>query len=165
MNHIRKTLLLAAALPLAAGAATVPANPANAAGCYGYSCHGLDPGVAQCAVSSKTYSYMSEAVVHNYYSKACNANWASAGFTQQGYNDGDSMAVVITTTDSQGHLESMCYPGPSNTGNLNEFCYNYNYRGTSPAYTDMVDGTNVTQAIAYIFDYQGNLAQVVEADQ
>src|ERR1039457_6927309 len=41
----------------------------------------------------------------------------------------------------------------------------YNYRGTLPAYTDMVDGTHVTQAYCYVYDHGGALFASAEVDQ
>jgi hypothetical protein len=49
-----------------------------------------------------------------------------------------------------GEFEFMCYPGPSNTGRLLETCTGH-YPGVLPAYTDMVDGTNLTWANAYVY--------------
>jgi hypothetical protein len=40
----------------------------------------------------------------------------------------------------------------------------YNYRGTLPAYTDMVDGTHVTQAYCYVYDHGGALFASAEVD-
>jgi hypothetical protein len=102
------------------------------------------------------------AILYNKYSKLCNSNWAWAWLTPEGYNVGLSMVVIVTTLDCHGNLESMCYPGPGNTGHLNEYCYNY--RGTLPAYTAMVDGTNVTQAYAYVYDHGGARVASAEVD-
>jgi hypothetical protein len=157
------------------GITAMAAVPAQASmSCYGFSCHGLDPLAAGCAATKSTtvlaqvndpLNPETVAVVNNNYSSDCSSNWASATLTQQGYNDGDTMAVIIEATDSQGNLESMCYPGPSGTGALNEYCYQSAYRGTATAFTDMVDGTNVTQAFVYVYDFNGDLIARAESDQ
>jgi hypothetical protein len=152
---------------------TAAATPAFAAACSGYTCHGIDP-TGRCTSTSNLSRVVSVddpldprtvAVLYNKYSKGCNANWAWAVLTPAGYDDGDSMIVVVTTTDSHGTSESMCYPGPNSTGKLNEYCYNSTYRGAAGAYTDMVDGTNLTRAYAYVYDFNGKLVASGEEDQ
>ncbi len=151
------------------------AGMAFAASCTGYACHGLDP-AARCTdtsdkflgavVTSDPYAPETVAELHNKYSKGCNSNWAWAVLSPEGYADGDRMVVLITTTDSRGHLESMCYPGPNSTGALNEYCYESTYQGTLGAYTDMVDGTNVTQAYVYVYARDGTtIIASAESDQ
>lgn len=168
-HSIAVTLLIAALVPLGL---TVSAGSASAASCSGYSCHGLDPS-GRCTDTASAWKNVTindpldpeaVAILYNKYSKPCNSNWAWASLTPEGYNAGLSMVVIITTLDSHGNLESMCYPGPGNTGHLNEYCYNYNYRGTLPAYTDMVDGTHVTQAYAYVYGDGGALIASAEVD-
>ena len=154
------------------GITAMAAVPAQAsAGCSGFSCHGLDPSICTASKSTTVLAKINNpldpetvSVLNNNYSNDCTSNWASATLTQEGYNDGDTMAVIIESTDSQGNLESMCYPGPSNTGALNEYCYYSNYSGTATAFTDMVDGTNVTQAFVYVYDFNGNLIASAESD-
>jgi hypothetical protein len=167
-HSIAGTLLIAALVPLGL---TVSAGSASAASCSGYSCHGLDPSnrctdtaSAWVPVNSIDPVWNNVAVLYNKYSKPCNSNWAWAQLTPWAAND-FSMVVFITTLDSHGNLESMCYPGPGNTGHLNEYCYNYNYAGKLPAYTDMVDGTHVTQAYCYVYDdHSGALVASAEVD-
>jgi hypothetical protein len=169
-HSIAGTLLIAALFPLGL---TVSAGSASAANCSGYSCHGLDPS-GRCTDTASKWRYATiggvldpepVAILYNKYSKSCNSNWAWAALTPEGRYAGLSMVLFITTSDSRGNLESMCYPGPSNTGNLNEYCYNYNYTGTLPFYTDMVDGTHVTQAYLYIYDAStGALLTSAEVD-
>lgn len=156
---MRRSMIAIAALLFGLTGVVESAGPAAAASCSGYSCHGFDPNTKGCAVSAWKESGGSEANVMNRYSAGCNANWARGALTQQGYNDGDTMIIVVTTTDSRGNLESMCYPGLSNTGALHEYCYNYNYRGTGWAYTDMVDGTNTATATVYVYDFNGALIE------
>jgi hypothetical protein len=164
------TLLISALVPLGLSAS---AGAAFAASCSGYTCHGLDP-ASRCTDTKDKIVLADDvqdplapedvAVLHNKYSKGCNSNWAWAALTSAGYNDGASLVVLITTTDSRGNLESMCYPGPNSTGALNEYCYESTYRGTAGAYTDMVDGTNVTQAYVYVYASDGALIASAEAD-
>lgn len=163
-HSIAVTLLIAALVPLGL---TVSATSASAASCSGYSCHGLDPS-GRCTDTASAWTDVNSnlenvAILYNKYSKPCNSNWAWAQLSPWAAND-FSMVVVITTLDSHGNLESMCYPGPGNTGHLNEYCYNYNYEGTLPAYTDMVDGTHVTQAYCYVYDHGGALVASAEVD-
>jgi len=139
--------------------------PAQAAGCTGFSCAGHDPNVEACSVASTTTSSSSLAVVQNRFSQNCRSNWVRGELTQQGFNNGDSIIIFIQTTDSRGNFESQCYPGPNNTGHLIENCSGATYRSTSFAFSDMVDGTNVTAAILDVFDSSGNLIQQLETDQ
>ena len=72
--------------------------------------------------------------------------------TSAGVNDHYWIVVDIYTTDSHGTNEYMCYPGPNNTGNLNEYCSGSTYGGnTQWIYSDMVDGTNVTTARVFVY--------------
>jgi hypothetical protein len=161
-------ILAAAALALSFGAVGlgVSASPAAAATCSGISCAGHDPVNAGCAVSSTKTTVGGLATVWNRYSSGCNANWARAQLTTAAFNAGDSLIIIVTTTDSLSQSESMCYPGPSDTGALHEYCYlNQYYSGSGAAYTDMVDGTHVTQAFAYVYDSGFNLLASYEADQ
>lgn len=144
--------------------AGVSAAPAVAA-CSGYSCHGLDPIAQGCSATSTTGNSGSLVAVQNRYSQGCNANWARAELTQQGYNNGDQFIVWIDTTDSHGNWEFMCYPGPSNTGQLVEACSGAKIHATGWWYTDMVDGTNVTHACVDLYDSGGNFIEERCADQ
>jgi hypothetical protein len=175
--RVIRSLRIAAGSMLIAGLVPVglslTSTTASAASCSGYSCHGLDP-AGRCTDTSDNIVIAKVndpldpralAVLHNKYAKGCNSNWAWAVLTSEGYADGDSFVVLITTTDSRGNLESMCYPGPDSTGALNEYCYESTYRGTAGAYTDMVDGTNVTQAYVYVYASDGSLVASAESDQ
>jgi hypothetical protein len=95
------------------------------------------------------------ATLWNRYSSNCNANWARVQLTSAGLSAGDSFIVSIQTTDSKGAGEFMCFPGPSNTGQMIEDCSEIQYGGSLPAYTDMVDGTNLTTATLYVYDSSG----------
>jgi hypothetical protein len=163
--------VLSAAIPMAS--VCMSAGQASAAVCSGYTCHGLDSW-QRCTETKDAEQTVGLvygldpqglAILHNAYSRGCNSNWAWVSLTSAGYGEGDSVVVVITTLDSRGHLESMCYPGPNSTGALNEYCYESTYRGTAAAYTDMVDGTHVTQAYAYVYGYDGTLIASAEQDQ
>ena len=167
MKRVRRTVaILATAFLLGLLGMGVSATPASAATCSGYSCAGHDPVNAGCSASSTKTTTGTYATVWNRYSSGCNANWARAQLTSAAFNAGDSMLIVVTTTDSRSQSESMCYPGPSDTGQLNEYCYSGQYySGSSAAYTDMVDGTHVAQAFAYVYDAGLNLIATYEADQ
>jgi hypothetical protein len=79
-----------------------------------------------------------------------------AQLTSAAVSAGDSLRVSITTVDSKGNSEFMCYPGLSNTGALEEDCLPpISYHGSNIIYTDMVDGTNLTYAAAYVLDSTG----------
>src|SRR5450756_728184 len=81
------------------------------------------------------------------------------------YAAGDKITMIIRTTDSHKNLEDMCYPGPSNTGQLYECGSSAFYRGTAPAYTDMVDGTNETFAVVDVYSSGSRFLGSYEADQ
>lgn len=136
--------------------------------CYGYDCHGHDPVIYNCSVSSTVtvpvrYNGTQVATLNNRYSHYCNANWGRAQLTTAGYDAHDSFLVGIFTTDSFNKSENMCWPGPSNTGGFMEACTG-TYAGLE-AYCDMVDGTHVTSAYIQVFDSSGNLIVSAFADQ
>jgi len=141
----------------------VSAAPASAApGCYGYSCHGYDLYHFGCSYTSTTAANAFSgntklATVYNRYSAGCNSNWAEAILTPAAISAGDKMAISIQVDlDSKGTYEWMQYPGPSNTGSLTESWYtNHFYGGSASAYTDMVDGTNLTWASVSVYDRNG----------
>lgn len=73
--------LVAALLAVGGLVFVAPATPASAAGCYGYSCHGHDPSLYGCTISSQKFGYYYSgrtlmATLTNEYSYNCNANWA-----------------------------------------------------------------------------------------
>jgi hypothetical protein len=163
---------LVAAL-LAAGGLMIaaPAAPASASlTCKGLSCHGHDPNVYGCVVSSQKFAYYYSgstfmATLTNKYSIKCNANWSQAQLSPYAKSLGWNYLVGISTTDSAGGFESMCWnnePGsPNNTGNPVEGCPLGNGPPfpdniSVPAWTDMVDGTNVTISVMEIYDAYGN---------
>jgi hypothetical protein len=157
------TLGLTASAVTAAGAtsAVPPARSALATICYGVDCHGFDPAATRgpdgnlCTASTVTGGPTGNGLVTvwNRYSNNCNANWGRAQLTPQAVADHYSMQVEITTRDSSGKNEVMCYPTlVSNTGNSAEPCDNGTYGGGSVAYTDMVDGTNLATACARVYN-------------
>jgi hypothetical protein len=152
-----KLAVFAGTIALAAGFAVLSAGSASAASCSGYSCHGHDPVVYGCSASSTTTANAKVngtvvATVQNRYAGNCNANWVRGQLTQAGVNDHYWIVVDIYTTDSHGTNEYMCYPGPNNTGNLNEYCSGSTYGGnTQFIYSDMVDGTNTATARVFVY--------------
>lgn len=162
MRPIRKALAALTPVMLSLLGVGVPAAPASAAsGCYGYSCHGYDLYHFGCTYTSTTAANAFSgntklATVYNRYSAGCNSNWAEAILTPAAISAGDKMAISIETEDSKGTSEWMQYPGPSNTGSLTESWYsNQFYGGSASAYTDMVDGTNLTWASVSVYDRNG----------
>src|ERR1022692_3386242 len=169
----RRLSALAGAGLLAAGLAVLgPAGSASAGAsniCYGYTCHGHDPVIFGCPASSTVtvpvkYNGTQVATLYNRYSSYCNANWGRAQLSTAGYAAHDSFLVEVDTTDSLGHYEFMCYPGPANTGHLTEPCTG-TYAGNLAAYCDMVDGTHSTTAAVQVFDSTGRLLTTAFASQ
>jgi hypothetical protein len=157
--HLVAATIIATAGLGAVGLASAP--KASAAPCYGLSCAGYDPSTTGC---NQYYSTSKQAggtwaTVVNWYSTGCNANWAQAWLSSAAIARGYTMRVEITTMDSNkpSQHELMCYPSNlSNSGQKTEYCPPGDfYSGTGPAYTDMVDGTNVTTATVYVFDALG----------
>jgi hypothetical protein len=145
--------------------ATATATTAVAAGCYATNCAGHDPTTHGCSATSTTTTSGALATVWNRYSAGCDANWARGQLTSAALNAGDTMQVMIFTVDRDHNTERMCWPSPDNDqGYSDEFCNGY-YGGSSIAYTDMVDGTNVTQAYVMVFNSSGDVLADYEADQ
>jgi hypothetical protein len=153
------------AVPVTLGVAVAAAPGASAATCSGYTCHGHDPVKYGCSVAStkqdtiQDFSGNTVATIWNRYSANCNANWVRGQLTTAAARAGDSMDIYIETTDSRGNDEYMCYPSPSNdSGNLTEDCGDiyFGYTGTDVAWSDMVDGSNTTDATIAIYDRNGN---------
>jgi hypothetical protein len=157
----RRALSVLATLLFAMLGVAVSGTNAYASTCSGYGCHGRDPYGAGCPISSTKMATSSLVTVWNRYSIGCNANWAEAQLTAAAVNAHDTMWVYISTTDNRGNYEFMCYPGPSNTGALVEGCTNPRYGGSLLAWTDMVDGTNLTTACADIYNASGTYLTTV----
>ena len=134
--------LLAAALMLAVLFIAIPHTSAfaashhsarPAAGCYSTSCYNKDPYQEGCSVSSiKGPVYLSDvdgniAKVWNYYSYVCDANWTQGQIVTP---SGANLQITISTS---GEF-TLCYP---------DDCRSY-YNGNYVAWTNMVNGTNVT---------------------
>lgn len=161
--------------PLAA-VTVASATPANAAGCYSTGCHGYDPNVKSCTVSSqKSLNFYSGrtvmATLTNKFSIACDSNWAQAQLTQYAVNLGWNFRVYIDTTDSNGQGEAMCYDGLgsySNTGWLVENCFHnpaFQDNWTNATWTDMVDGTHITYSYLELYDAHGNYQGSINVNQ
>ena len=137
--------------------------------CYGSGCYNKDPFQTKCGVpdqpphSGNSVTVRSEyipsnstggvagyiGVIYDYYSTFCNANWAEVTMYQ---DPGRDVRIYITTTDANGRFEKQCEPTN---------CVDF-YSGTSyPAWTNMVDGTNVTTACSVTSngDYEDCVSQ------
>ncbi len=157
------TIAAFAALVLGASA-----SPALASSCSGWSCHGHDPSIYGCSATSTGQADVKDsdgavvATLQNRYSSGCNANWARAWLTQTGLSRGYMFQTWITTTDSQGHSESMCFPSSlNNSGQLTESCSGYYGKDTQVTWTDMVDGTNLTTANITVVNDAGRVLPTV----
>ncbi len=167
MRHLLVSAVTGAAGLSLAALSLAAATPASAAPCSGFTCAGHDPATTGCDQYPSTYKQSggSLATITNWYSEGCNANWAQASLTPAAYAAGDKLTMIIRTTDSKKNLEDMCYPGPGNTGQLYECGSSAFYRGTAPAYTDMVDGTNKAYAVVDVYDSTSHFLGSYEADQ
>ena len=169
---MRRVYRIMAAVVMIAGLGAVGlarAPLASAAPCWGVSCNGLDPATTGCNqyYSTPNTNPGALATVVNWYSTGCNANWTQAYLSPSALAAGDRMQVGIEVMDSQNpsKLEAECYPVSIKVGQ-NEYCTQGNdYAGSLPAYTDMVDGTNVTHAAAVVIDPSGYAIAVYSADQ
>ena len=138
--------LLAAALMLAVLFIAIPRTSAfaaskhvarPAAGCYETSCYNKDPYQEGCSVSSiKGPVYVTDvdgniAKVWNYYSSGCDANWTQGQLVNP---SGANLRITIYTSGET----TLCYP---------DTCTSY-YNGNSVAWTNMVNGKNVTTSCA-----------------
>jgi hypothetical protein len=159
----RTSAVVLVALVASLGVSLLGASPAAATGCSSAACAGHDP-VAEGCTTAGWFSTTSAnlvvngttyATVQNVYSHGCNVNWARAILTPAALSSSLRMFVFIYTTDRNGNSEGVCYPGPSNTGKLSEDCTYPQYAGGQWAFTDMVDGTNLTHAVVFV-TYPGN---------
>ena len=66
----------------------------------------------------------------------------------------DTMEVAIGTDDNP-ESEFMCVPGPSDTGQSDEYCTGHD-GASSVAYTDMVYGHLPATAIVYVYGPTGH---------
>lgn len=167
------------ALVIAGGFAIVGmAGSASAATCYGASCAGHDPAIYGCSVThtvsaAAQLNGVTLATVENRYSGGCVTNWGRAQLSAAGLQAGDSIVVDVYAQDRNGVNEYMCYPGPSNTGQLQEncncpnlsFCPSGTYRGSSWAYTDMVDGDKLATARIFVYNSSGKWITQAEISQ
>jgi hypothetical protein len=169
---LRRLALLLLLVPFITVA--LPASPASASGCWSYSCVGHDPDVYGCSWDTYVNGYAVDSGYHtlanltNWYSNSCHTNWVAASLTQYSLDRGYKMYLKIQTTDTNGHIEYMCYPGPSDTGALQEWCSNYPYSGYGGPYLswgDMVEGTNYTYGTVTVRDGSGNEVAIGTANQ
>jgi hypothetical protein len=87
--------------------------------------------------------------VWDYYSYNCKANWAAGSLTQAGLDRHYRIQLTIQTWDSNSpsQWELICFPGTSSDAGQNpENCTWPPYGGPYLAWSDMVDGSNQTQA-------------------
>lgn len=135
---------------------TAPPATATTTTCYGYTCHGHDPGRYGCVVTSTKVATVYQgttpiATLENRYSYGCNANWAQAQLTSTAINWGYRITVCVDTTDSRGSFEQMCaptaYPDSGALQEPPEPC-----GSSGPLSTDMVDGTDITTTTLTVFD-------------
>ena len=130
--------------------------------CYGSSCNGLDPYTTGCAntnIPRNTVREVSESyrntgfivngygwtaivgTIYNKYSSWCNANWAEDTMVAP---PSDGISIDIHTNNT-----FQCYPDDCNA----------RYGGSAyPLWTNMVDGTNVATACAFLFNGDINCA-------
>jgi hypothetical protein len=153
--------LVTAALTLGLMTATASAAVAAAPGahsalatktCWDKGCIGHDPQVYGCSAATTTTVQNAYAILWNRYSGNCDTNWGRAQLKTLALNDHFSMNVAIQTADGK---EFMCVPGPSDTGQMNEYC-NGSYGGPNISWTDMVDGQQLTTAYVYIYNALGH---------
>jgi hypothetical protein len=154
----------------AASASAARPHVAINGGCLGtnngYYCHGLDPYAHGCTISTPVPDYTTYVTIWNEYSANCDANWAQGQLTAQARANGDSFQLAASTTDRYGNTEFECVPGPSNTGSLTEYCYDNSYiTGSGVAWSDMVDGHNVADAIGYVYNSRHKLIATVVQPQ
>ncbi len=149
MHDMSRRIAILAAIITVAAAIGVAAPAALASGCSGSACVGHDPVTYGCsATSTKSATAflngVAVATVWNRYSLGCNANWARAQLTQAGINQHLTIQVKVWITAT---YQTMCFPGPSNTGSWQEICDPLpGYGGSAIVYTDMVDGSYKTYA-------------------
>lgn len=154
------------------------AGSASAATCYGASCAGHDPVIYGCSAShtvsaAAKLNGVTLATIQNRFSSGCDTNWGRAQLSPAGLQARDSIVVDVLAQDRNGINEYMCYPGPSNTGHLQENCYCPNlsfcpsstYGGSNWAYTDMVDGKNLATARVFVYNSSGQWITQAEVSQ
>lgn len=163
------SLAIAVAAVLMLGIATPAPAHAAVGGCFASGCTGLDPYDQVCGGpggdAEQNFVSTEGDFLFNYYSPGCQANWAEATLSATQVSAGDSMYVYISTTDSNGQSESMCSPTPNDrSGGLHEYCYDTPYAGVQ-AWTDLVDGTNVTFAGMIVYDANGNIVNQLSLNE
>jgi hypothetical protein len=129
--------------------------------CYAYTCNGHDPSVYNCSWSHPMRAYAhdgtGQTVVNltNWWSDSCHTNWAAASLTAYGLSQRYRFYVSIHGVDGRNVDHFYCYPSPLNdSGQQYEGCDGQTnaYGGPYLAWTDMVEGTNVTYAQVVVKD-------------
>jgi len=152
LRHVRHLLLIVlSTLTLAVGLAGLTVTHAHAATrvpsdntCSGASCYNQDPVTFGCLDSyvispdNKPEYYGGELVGYfsTVYSYTCNAFWNQATLTDDAVSQGFRVVTSLTTLDSLGHSESICFP---------DDCTSFTgYGGETgwPTFSNMVDGSN-----------------------
>ncbi len=139
----------------AVGGAGNLASKVSQYGCYGVSCDNQDPAAMGCNKSRMTFAPFSVidasgdvlATGQNVYSVGCNANWTEGTLAGAGRN----IIILASTTDSQSHAISNCFP--HDLGGVPGYnCTLAGYNGATgwPAFSDMVDGTNLTKSVIQV---------------
>ncbi len=138
-------------------------------GCNGIGCDDQDPGVMGCNKSRMLFAPFQVADAagdilatgQNVYSVGCNANWTEGTLTALGRN----IIVQISTTDSQGRASINCFPhNPGGVPGYNCTLAGYNGETGWPAFSNMVDGTNLTKSVLQVTgpdgrQYLGSVSQ------
>jgi hypothetical protein len=172
MKRYRVALLLCVLLEVFGSMAAAPAVAATPqVSCSLYSCVGHDPvhyGCSGDATTSTSWVLQDDsgnilATLWKRLSAKCNAYWARAQLTTAAAQAGNSYDILAITNDSRDDLESECFPGPSDTGNLVEDCTNiyFGYTGTDVSWSDMVADDNDPQVDILVYDRNGNFVNGV----
>lgn len=125
------------------------ASPNVSYGCYAVTCDGKDPVATNCSLSALTTVAITVtdnkgtvATGKNVYSSGCKANWTEADSVASRVG---SVALIGSAKDSTGKNYFVCFPGTDGYGSCTVTGF-YNGSTGWPAYTDMVDGTNIFKA-------------------
>jgi hypothetical protein len=94
------------------------------------------------------------ATITNWWSDSCHTNWAAASLTSYGLSQRYRFFVSIHGVDGHGVDHLYCYPSElDDSGQQYEGCKGqYAYGGPYLAWTDMVEGTNITDARVTVMD-------------
>ncbi len=143
---------------------------------------GLDPSATKCSAYYTTSVPMSITVSghllatgRNVYSTGCNANWTEGTLTSYAISLGYKLAAETIAKDSYNPQNEECTSFPGNDseaiykyqGALLDCWYTSGYGGSTgwPAYTNMVDGTNITMSFMAVYDSHQNFVASTDAYQ